>query len=152
MKEHNTFVYFHESVEMASSESETERLRDGCKTASVDTALWTNIQNLTSVSQLGATNLHLISTRWLLSESGQITVSTENILSLYNILNALTFSFKFLSHMIYFCCSLVYTGAISCFEIPNKSVSQRSASSVPTKLMNVFFCLVDTGVSKWRSL
>ena len=40
-----------------------------------------------------------------------------NVLSVYNIINAYAFSFQFSNHVIYFCYSFVYTGAISCLEI-----------------------------------
>ena len=65
-------------------------------------------------------------THWLLSESDLIFVSTANLLSLYDILNGHTFFFQFSIHVTYFHCPLVYKGAISSFEIPYKSVRQKS--------------------------
>ena len=47
-------------------------------------------------------------THWPLFESGQICLLTANLLSLYNILNAHTFSFLFPILVVHFHCPLVY--------------------------------------------
>ena len=49
---------------------------------------------------------------------------STNLLSLYNILNAYTFFFRFSIQVMYFRCPLVYTGRISCLEIHHEHAAK----------------------------
>ena len=98
-------------------DTETEIIRDGQRTTMINTMLGTDIQNFTYscffdgggiLSKEAAWPQANLFTHWLFSESDQISQSTANLLSLYNILNAHIFSFRFSIYVNYFRCPLVY--------------------------------------------
>ena len=123
-----SLLYCHESVEMAASERDRERERDeGLGLLSL-TLRWGHSYlyhividlysepHLVPLLILSRGRWRRLSLLWGLADSsvnltGSLPYLSVNFLSLYNILNAHLFFFRFLIHEIYFSCPFVYINA-----------------------------------------